>query len=142
MRILPASLLFIAACSSSVPRYTKNITKDSTGATTIQIESVTDMSAADMRASLYTEAARATIDQGNIYLRVDEVSTDSSIAVKETADTTPDPVTKSTSASVRLSRHRSGAIRFHTSRERPSAGKVYTASDLLDQIKAGSVPAQ
>jgi hypothetical protein len=133
-------LVVLAACSSSAPRYTKNLTKDSSGATTIRIESVADMSAADMRAALYTEAARTTIDAGNVYLRVDEITADVSIAVKETANPNPDPVTKSRSASVGLSRHRSGVIRFRSWREKPSDGEVYDASDLLDRIKSGSVP--
>jgi hypothetical protein len=133
-------LLILAACTSSVPKYTKNLTSDSSGATTIRLESVTDMSASAMRGALFTEAARATIDAGNLYLRVDEITEDSSIAVKEKTDPNPDPVTRSRSSSVGLSRHRSGVIRFRSSREKPPGENVYDASDLLDRIKRGSVP--
>lgn len=138
MRLFSLVLLIAMACSSSAPQYSKNVAKDASGAVTIRLESVTDMSASNMRAALYTEAARATIDQGDVYLRVDENSSDSSIDVKQTAQTEPDPVTKQRSANVGLSRHRSGVIRFRTFREKPASGEVYSASDLLDRIQAGT----
>ena len=93
-----------------------------------------------MRAALFTEAARATIDGGNVFLRVENVSADSSVAMKESGTPAVDPVTKSGSAGVSLSRHKSGVIRFRASRERPASGEVYDASELLDRIKAGSIP--
>jgi hypothetical protein len=132
--------LLLAACSSSTPNYSKNTSKDPSGETVIRLESVSDMSAASMRSALFTEAAHATIDEGNVYLRVDEISADSSVAMKESATPNADPVTKTKSDTVSLSRHRSGVIRFQASRERPASGQVYSATELLDRIRAGSVP--
>ena len=144
MSKLALPMILFLACSSSPPQYTKHMNASAGGAITIQLDG--DMSASAMRAALLTEAARETIDRSNLYLRVEELTTDTSVDVKQQTNVstapapTPspnDPYRPPQTAGVSLSRHRSGVIRFTASREQPASGEVYDASQLLDQVRAG-----
>lgn len=149
MKILALGTLALVVACASTPQYNKDITTSPSGAVTIRLDSVGDMSAAAMRSALLTEAARETINRSEVYLRVEELSTDTSIDVKKQTEvpvapaptSSPnDPYRPPQTTGVTLSRHRSGVVRFVVSRERPANGEVYDASQLLDQIRAGKTP--
>jgi hypothetical protein len=141
--VAPAILLLFVSCSTA-PKYAKSVTNED-GTVVIRLESMGDVTAATMRAALYTEAARETIDRGLIYLRVGDVSTNASIDIDSARQTNrpssrPSPVPGDRDAEIILSGHRKGLIRFQPFRERPADGQVFEAARLIDQIRAGTVP--
>ena len=150
MRILLAFVAAtLAACSSApdAPKYTTKI--DSIGGDTfaLHLESVSTMSDDAVKRALLTEAARATIDRGRIYLVVHEVSNEGTVVnVEQTTGADPAPPQSPTSAEqpvrseVSFSRQRSGSIRFTIFREIPAGNRVYDASQLLDRLKRGEMP--
>jgi hypothetical protein len=155
LRALPGLMLTVVllhgcASDSSPVQYTRQLTPFPNGEYELQLESVGDMSAAEMRAALLTEAARGAIEAGQLFLRIDEISTDWRVDMKQRVDVnpvggTPSPSPVATNKSgqtsqVSFSRHRRGVVRFTAARGRPPSGEVYDASELLDQIRAGSVP--
>ena len=140
-RALLIATLLALACSSSTPEYTTHVESAGNDVYVIRIESITSMSEDALKKALLTEAARATIDRGRIYLRVVEVSSGGSTmnvegrtGVDPNAPPSPDPVYRS---QVSLSQRREGSIRFAIFREIPAGDRVYDASELLDRIKRG-----
>jgi hypothetical protein len=100
-----------------------------------------------VRRALLTEAARATIDRGKIFLVVHDLTYEGSVVnVEETTGTDVAPPQTPTSSEppvrseVSFSRQRSGAIRFTIFGERPAGARVFDASALLDQLKRGEMP--
>jgi hypothetical protein len=144
-----AALLFLA-CSSSKPdseKYSTHVETTGEDAFVVRITSITSMSAEGLKRALFTEAARATIDRGRIYLRVDELRAGSAMNVegRTGADPTAPPSSPTSydpsyRSEVSLSRQREGSIRFTIFRERPTGERVHDASQLLDQIKRGELP--
>jgi hypothetical protein len=142
--------LFLVACSSSNPdnpRYTTRIEAMEGDTWTLNLDSVSTMSEEGVRRALLTEAARATIDRGKIFLVVHDLTYGGSVVnVEETTgtDVAPPQTPTSTEPSVRsevsFSRQRSGAIRFTIFGERPAGARVFDASQLLDQLKRGEMP--
>ena len=143
--------LTIAACSTSisdVPKYTTKV--DSAGGDTwsVHIDSNSSMSEEDVKRALLTEAARATIDRGKIYLvvhalnyagsfiNVDE-ATGPDVAQPPQTPTSSEPAVRS---EVSFSRQRSGDIRFTVFRELPAGNRVFDASQLLDRLQRGEMP--
>ena len=113
----------------------------------LHVDSVSTMTEDGVRRALLTEAARATIDRGKIFLVVHDVTYGGSVVnVEETTGTdvappqTPTSSEPSVSSEVSFSRQHSGAIRFTIFRERPAGTHVFDASQLLDQLKRGEMP--
>jgi len=141
-------LLITLSCSSGRPPYTSDLESTSDASFVLTLESTNPMSADDMRRALLTEAARATIDRGRIYLRVDDLATDSRFNVRETVTT--DSATPPTQASnlpepayrqeMSVSRRRSGTVRFTVFSESPGGSSSYDASRLLDRLQRGELP--
>lgn len=138
----------LVACSTSdVPKYTSKIESMGGDTLALHVETQSVMSDDDLKRALLTEAARATIDRGRIYLVVHEVANEGTVVnVKET--TGPDPAPPETptssqqpvSSEVSFSRQRNGTIRFTIFREIPAGNRVYDASQLLDRLKRGEMP--
>ncbi len=147
--VIALATLLIAACStsSSDPKYTTHI--DSLGGDTwsLRIDSVSTMTEEGVKRALLTEAARATIDRGRIYLVVHELTNEGSVvnveektgpdAAPPQTPTSTDPAMKS---EVSFSRQRTGAIRFTIFRELPAGAHVFDAAQLLDRLKRGEMP--
>ena len=144
-----ATLAFLA-CSTSdpaVPKYTTKIEAVEGDTWTLHVDSVSTMSDEDVKRALLTEAARATIDRGRIYLVVHDVTNEGSVVnVEETTGDDPSPPSTPTStdqpvrSEVSFSRQRSGSIRFTIFRELPTGARVFDASQLLDRLKRGEMP--
>ena len=151
MRKLIALAAFaIVACSTSTsdtPKYTTRVESIGGDTWSVHLESVTTMSREDVKRALLTEAARATIDRGMIYLRVHEVLYEGSV-INVHDDTgrdaappaTPTSTEQPVRSEVSFSRQRSGWVRFTIARERPEGDRVFDASRLLDQLKRGEMP--
>jgi hypothetical protein len=138
-------LLPMLACSSSDPKYSTKIETIGEEGILLRIDSVTSLSERDLKAALLREAARATIDRGRMYLRIGDLSTSSSMDVKQTTTpgTTgyPAPAAEPGYTSrTSVSRSRSGTIRFTIHREEPGGERVFDASRLLDQVSRGELP--
>jgi len=143
-----ASLAVACSSSSSLPAYDHTLTTAPSGELVLHVDSVADISARALRAALFTEAARETLNRGQIYLRVDEVSTGEGVDVSR--QTHVDPIgstpggggtpTVPSSSEVSFSRHRSGEIRFVPSKEAMTGERVFEAARLLDEISAGRIP--
>lgn len=143
-------LFLLVACSSSAPdnpRYTTRIEAVEGDTWTLHLDSVSTMTEDGVRRALLTEAARATIDRGRIFLVVHELTYGGSVVnVEETTATdvappqTPTSSEPSVRSEVSFSRQRSGAVRFTIFRERPAGARVFDASALLDQLKRGEMP--
>ncbi|HEV7239812.1 MAG TPA: hypothetical protein VGQ36_11270 [Thermoanaerobaculia bacterium] len=146
--ILALAAASILACSSSdTPKYTTRIESVGSNTFALHLDSVTTMSDGSVKRALLTEAARATIDRGHIYLVVHEVTNEGSVVdVEQKTGTDPAPPQTPTSSEpsvrseVSFSRQRSGTIRFTTFREIPAGDRVYDASQLLDRLKRGEMP--
>ena len=142
--LLPITL----SCSSGRPPYTSNLQSTNDASFVLTLEATNPMSADDMRRALLTEAARAAIDRGRIYLRVDDLSTDSTFNVRErmTTDPSTPPERASTPPEpayrkdVSVSKQRNGTVRFTIFKESPGGGTSYEASRLLDQLQRGEMP--
>lgn len=146
-----AVLALVAACSSSSPdnpRYTTRIEAMEGDTWTLHLDSVSTMSEEDVRRALLTEAARATIDRGRIYLLVHDLNYEGSVVNVEenlgpdVADVAPPQMSPQTPvrSEVSFSRTRSGSVRFTIFRERPSGDRVFDASELLDRLQRGELP--
>lgn len=145
-----ATALLVVACATSSddnPRYTSKIENAGGDTWSLRIDSVSTMTEDGVRRALLTEAARATIDRGGIYLRVHELTYEgSTVNVEEDTgpDATPPQTPTSSEPAVRsevsFSRQRSGMIRFTTFREKPDGTQVFDASELLDRVKRGETP--
>lgn len=143
-------MLFLVACSSSSPdnpRYTTRIEALEGDTWTLHLDSVSTMTEDGVRRALLTEAARATIDRGKIFLVVHDLTYEGSVVnVEETTGTDVAPPQTPTSSEppvrseVSFSRQRSGAVRFTIFSERPAGARVFDASQLLDQLKRGEMP--
>lgn len=140
----------IVACSSSsteTPKYTTRVEAIGGDTWSLHIESVTTMSAEGVKRALLTEAARATIDRGMIYVRVHELTYEGSV-INVHDDTgrdaappaTPTSTEQPVRSEVSFSRQRSGAIRFTVFREKPEGDRVFDASQLLDRLQRGEMP--
>ena len=143
-----ATLAFLGCGSAQdVPRYTTRVEPVGGDTWSLHLDSVTTMSPEDVKRALLTEAARAAIDRGMIYLRVHELLYEGSvIEVHDDTgrDVAPPSAPTSTETPVRsevsFSRQRSGSVRFTISRERPEGERVFDASRLLDQLQRGEMP--
>ena len=140
-------MLACSTSSSDTPRYTTKIEAVEGDTWTLHLDSVTTMSEEGVKRALLTEAARATIDRGKIYLVVHDVRYEGSVVnVEENTgpDAAPPQTPTSTEPSVRsevsFSRQRSGTIRFTIFRELPAGTHVFDASQLLDRLKRGEMP--
>jgi hypothetical protein len=142
-------VFLLAACSSSAPSddYTKRVDAIGDNAFAVSITSVKSMSVDSLRRALLTEAAHATIDGGNVWLRVDDITSSSRTEVTEKSGTAalPEPGYEGSTeptyrSEVSLSRERSGTVRFTVSREKPEGANVFDASQLLDRLRRGDVP--
>jgi hypothetical protein len=150
MRIfLALAAASILACSASLdsPKYTTKIDSIEGDTFALHVETVSNMSEDALKRALLTEAARATIDRGRVYLVVHEVSNEGSIVnVEQSTGADPAPPQSPTSAEqpvrseVSFSRQRTGTIRFTIFREIPAGNRVYDASQLLDRLKRGEMP--
>jgi len=145
--ILALAAATLVACGSSSPKYTSHIESIGGDTFALHLESVSTMSDDAVKRALLTEAARATIDRGRIYLVVHEVTNEGSVVeVEQTTGTDPSPPQTPTSSEppvsseVSFSRQRSGTIRFTIFRELPAGDRVYDASQLLDRLKRGEMP--
>lgn len=153
-----AVLLIAAGCRLGSPAYTSRI--DAAGASTFvaHVSSDSGMNEDVVRRALLTEAARATIDRGAIYLVVQELTTDSSTQRREsqpaitnnaapeagpqsnaTFPTAPDAEAAGRSE-ISFVRVRNGNLRFSISGERPAGLNVFDASQLLDMLGRGEMP--
>ena len=148
--VIAFAAAMIVACSSSspeTPKYTTRVEAIGGDTWSVHLDSVTSMSEEGVKRALLTEAARATIDRGQIYLRVHELIYEGSVInVRENSgpDAAPPATPTSTEQPVRaevsFSRQRSGAIRFTVFRERPEGDRVFDASQLLDRLQRGEMP--
>lgn len=143
--------LMLAACSTSsgdIPKYTTKVESAGGDTWTLHVDSNATMSEEDVKRALLTEAARATIDRGKIYLVVHSVNYGGSVInVDETTgpDVAQPPQTPTSSepavrSEVSFSRQRSGDIRFTIFRELPAGNRVFDASQLLDRLARGEMP--
>ncbi|MGZ5474807.1 MAG: hypothetical protein ACXWG4_12695, partial [Thermoanaerobaculia bacterium] len=118
--VIAFAAAMIVACSSSsteTPKYTTRVEAIGGDTWSVHIESVTTMSAEGVKRALLTEAARATIDRGMIYLRVHELTYEGSV-INVHDDTgrdaappaTPTSTEQPVRSEVSFSRQRSGAI--------------------------------
>lgn len=149
--VLALLTLAVIACSTSssdVPKYTTKVESLAGDTWSVHIDSNSTMSQEDVKRALLTEAARATIDRGKIFLIVHALNYDGSV-VNVNENTGPDvaqpPQTPTStepavSSEVSFSRQRSGDIRFTIFRELPAGNRVFDASQLLDKLGRGEMP--
>src|SRR4051794_6598756 len=129
MRLRLAFIIFALACASNVPPYTSHVEQREPNSFVVSLDSTGNMSSDDMRRALLTEASRATIDRGGLYMRIDDISTEShlnmesSVSADPNAQPTTEPhqgsATGTYKSDVSLSKRRSGAVRFTIFKERP-----------------------
>jgi hypothetical protein len=145
-----ATVALLAACASSssdTPKYTTKVESVGGDTWSVHLDSVTSMSEEGVKRALLTEAARATIDRGKIYLVVHELNYGGStvnVAENTGPDAAPPQTPTSSEPAVRsevsFSRQRSGDIRFTVFRELPAGARVFDASQLLDRLQRGEMP--
>ncbi|HEX6100910.1 MAG TPA: hypothetical protein VF432_31620 [Thermoanaerobaculia bacterium] len=142
-----ALLVACASSSSDTPKYTTRVESVGGDTWSVHLDSVTTMSEEAVKRALLTEAARATIDRGKIYLVVHDLAYEGS-TVNVDENTGPDvapPQTPTSSepavrSEVSFSRQRSGTIRFTVFRDLPAGNRVFDASQLLDRLGRGEMP--
>lgn len=143
-----ALLVACASSSSDTPKYTTKVESAGGDTWSVHLDSVTSMSEESVKRALLTEAARATIDRGKIYLVVHDLtyggstvnvaeSTGPDVAQPPQSPTSTEPAVRS---EVSFSRQRSGDIRFTIFRELPAGARVFDASQLLDRLGRGEMP--
>jgi hypothetical protein len=156
---LLTTLLLLAGCrTSGAPDHTSRLETSPDGSLTIHVDS-DSMTEEEVRRTLLIEAARATIERGGIYLRIEEITDASSLAVRnrQPAETTPEPpaATPENPGAVPMApaadpaartemtvrRESTGRIRFTVLRERAEGERVFDASRLMDDVHSGKVPA-
>lgn len=149
--VIALATLVMVACSTSssdTPKYTTRVESIGGDTWSIHLDSVTTMSEESVKRALLTEAARATIDRGKIYLVVHELTYEGSVVnVDQSTGSdvasppqTPTSTEQPVRSEVSFSRQRSGAVRFTIFREIPAGDRVFDASQLLDRLKRGEMP--
>lgn len=149
--VIALATLAMMACSTSssdTPKYTTRVESIGGDTWSIHLDSVTTMSEEGVKRALLTEAARATIDRGKIYLVVHELAYEGSVVNVDqnsgpdvaSPPQTPTSTEQPVRSEVSFSRQRSGAIRFTIFREIPAGDRVFDASQLLDRLKRGEMP--
>jgi hypothetical protein len=145
---LTLTLIACSSSSSDTPKYTTRVEAVEGDTWSLHVDSVSTMSEEGVKRALLTEAARATIDRGKIWLVVHDLTYGGSVVNVE-EQTGPDvaapPQTPtSTDAAVRsevsFSRQRSGSVRFTIFGEQPAGNRVFDASQLLDRLQRGEMP--
>lgn len=143
------SLLLITACSSA-PRYTPHIESHSATDLVIRLDFARSVDGEAMTRALLREAARAAIDRGAVYLRIDQVSVgESSTTFAKPSPEDPRVVQSGPGegapdiekvvyvlAAVSIARQQSGSVSITLADGAVPGDHVFEAVKLLDSLRS------